>query len=221
MSSPLIIDYYSDVLCVWGWVAQRRLDELNQTLGNKIQIKHHYIDIFGDAVNIIPTQWCERGGYEGFSAHVVESAAPFEYTQVNTNIWSKIRPTSSANPHLVLKALALSYSSKHSIEHEVKFRQAFFVDAQDISNMDILFAIIEKSGLDSAKVNKAIVDGSAMAALMGNYQQAKLLALKGSPTYILDNGRQTLYGNVGYRVLLANVEALLDKHNPENKASWC
>lgn len=220
MSTALTIDYYSDILCVWGWVAQRRLDELNQYLGNKIEIKHHYIDVFGDAVNKIPTQWHDRGGYEGFSAHVVESAAP--YTQVNTDIWSKIRPMSSANPHLVLKAIALSYSSKHSVEHELKFRQAFFVEAQDISNIDVLFRLIEQAGLDSKKVNKAIVDGSAMAALMRDYQQAKALGLKGSPSYIFDNGRQTLYGNVGYRVLLANIEALLYKPNkPKNEASWC
>ena len=50
---------------------------------------------------------------------------------------------------------------------------------------------------------------------MGNYQQAKTLGLKGSPSYIIDNGRQILYGNVGYRVLLANIEALLNKLKSE------
>ncbi len=54
---------------------------------------------------------------------------------------------------------------------------------------------------------------------MRDYQQAKVLSLKGSPSYVLDNGRQTLYGNVGYRVLLANIEALINK--PEHDASWC
>ncbi|MCU8085506.1 hypothetical protein [Shewanella sp. SM23] len=33
--------------------------------------------------------------------------------------------------------------------------------------------------------------------------------LQGSPSYIIDEGRQIFYGNVGYRVLLANIEALL------------
>lgn len=215
MSSPLVVDYYSDVLCVWAWIAQRRIDELTQQLGNKIDIKHHYLDVFGDAVNKIPTQWHDRGGYEGFSAHVIESASAYEYAQINTEIWSKIRPTSSANPHLVLKAVELSYSRQHSIELALKCRQVFFVDAQDISNIDILFVLIEQAGLDCEKVNKAIVNGSAMAALMGNYQQAKTLGLKGSPSYIIDNGRQILYGNVGYRVLLANIEALLNKLKSE------
>lgn len=219
MNTPLIIDYYSDILCIWGWVAQRRLDELNKYFGDNIEFKHHYIDIFGDAVNKIPTQWYDRGGYQGFSTHVIESAAPYEYTKVNHNIWSKIRPTSSANPHLIIKAIELSYSKKHSVEFEVIFRQAFFVDAHDISNMDVLFTLIDKSGLDIKKIDAQIVSGNAMAALMQDYQQAKQLNLKGSPTYILDNGRQTLYGNVGYRVLLANIDALLSKKT--NDESWC
>jgi len=219
MNSPLVIDYYSDVLCVWAWIAQRRIDELNKCLSDKIEIRYHYLDVFGDAVNKIPNQWYDRGGYDGFSAHVVESAFVYEDAHINADIWSKTRPTSSANPHLVLKAIELIYSCKQSIELALKFRQAFFVEAKDISNIEVLFELIEESGLDSMQVNKAIVDGSAMASLMRNYQQAKALSLKGSPSYIIDNGRQTLYGNVGYRVLLANIEELLKK--PISEASWC
>jgi hypothetical protein len=35
----------------------------------------------------------------------------------------------------------------------------------------------------------------------------------------MNQGRQILYGHVGYRVLNANIEELLS--HPENKASWC
>jgi predicted DsbA family dithiol-disulfide isomerase len=30
MKKPLVIDYYSDILCVWAWIAQRRIEELKQ-----------------------------------------------------------------------------------------------------------------------------------------------------------------------------------------------
>jgi len=219
MSRPLIIDYYNDILCVWAWIAQRRIDELNKTLGNKIELRYHYMDVFGDAVNKIPTQWSERGGYDGFSAHVIESASVYEDAHVNKAVWTKTRPTSSANPHLVLKAIELTYSCKQSIELALKFRESFFIEALDISHLSVLFSIVEQAGLDSTRVNNALVDGSAMADLMRNYQQAKALALKGSPSFIIDNGRQILYGNVGYRVLLANIEAQLNV--PENDVSWC
>lgn len=219
MSNPLVVDYYSDILCVWAWIAQRRIDELNKQLVNKIELRYHYIDVFGDAIYKIPNQWRERGGYDGFSAHVIESAAVYDDAHINSDIWTKVRPTSSANPHLVLKAIELTYSCQRSIDLALKFREAFFVEAKDISDLSVLFTLIEQVGLDSSRVNKALVDGSAMAGLMRNYQQAKMLALKGSPSYIIDNGRQILYGNVGYRVLLANIEAQLN--SPENDVSWC
>ena len=126
---------------------------------------------------------------------------------------------SSANTHLVLKAIELAYSKQHSIEFALKFRKAFFVDAQDISNIDVLLTIITQESLDCSLVNQAIANGSAMASLMKDYQQAKTLGLKGSPTYIMNSGRQTLYGNVGYRLLSANINELLNKS--KNDASWC
>jgi len=36
---------------------------------------------------------------------------------------------------------------------------------------------------------------------------------------LLNEGRQKLYGNVGYRIIEANVQEIL--HQPGNQASWC
>ena len=70
MTKPLIVDYYTDILCVWAWIAQRRIDELNAQLGDKIEIRRYYIDVFGDVAKNIDTGWQQRGGYEGFAEHV-------------------------------------------------------------------------------------------------------------------------------------------------------
>ncbi|MGB0937190.1 MAG: DsbA family oxidoreductase [Colwellia sp.] len=217
--NKIVIQYYTDVLCIWAWIAQRRIDELNKVLGDKIEIEYHYLDVFGDASTKIPTQWASKGGFEGFSEHVLSAASLYEDAPVNKQIWSKIRPNTSANVHLVLKAIEFAYSKQESINFALHFRKAFFIEAKDISCIDVLFAIIEDNHLDADQVNTFIQNGKAMAALMQDYQQAKSLSLKGSPTYIIDNGRQTLYGNVGYRVLQANVEELLNAS--ENEASWC
>ena len=219
MATTVVIDYYSDVLCVWAWIAQRRIDELNEKLSNKIEIRYHYLDVFGDAANKIPKQWAERGGYAGFAKHVVDSAAPYPDAQINPNTWHKVRPTTSANAHLVLKAIELSYGKEKSIELALFIRQAFYIDGQDISQLPLLFLLLERAGIALEPVNKALNDGSAMALLMAEYQQARALSLKGSPSYIIDNGRQVLYGNVGYRVLLTNIEEHLKQ--PAAEASWC
>ena len=219
MSKPLIIDYYSDILCVWAWIAQRRIDELNQELEDKIEFHYHYVDIFGDVPTKMNTQWKSKGGYAGFAEHVQKSAAAFDDAPINPQIWTEVKPATSANAHLMLKAIEVAYDKSRSIEMALKFRAAFFVDALDIGDLDVLSGLLNDSDLDCYKVNACIRDGSAMAALMHNYQNSKQQGVKGSPSYVMDGGRQTLYGNVGYRVLLANSEELLK--NPSDEASWC
>ena len=219
MSKSFVIDYYSDVLCVWAWVAQRRLDELNKLFGDRIELHYHYIDVFGDSAGKIEKQWGDRGGYKGFSEHVIESAASFENAPVNPKVWDEIRPATSANAHKVLKAVELAYDKQSAINLALVFRKAFFVDAKDIGHLDVLCDLVKQEGIDPEGVRQSVNEGTAIAALMSDYQKATQLALKGSPSYVMDGGRQTLYGNVGYRVLHANIEELLK--NPVDEASWC
>jgi predicted DsbA family dithiol-disulfide isomerase len=219
MDNTLIIDYYTDILCVWAWIAQKRIDELNKKLGNNIELHCYYLDIFGDVPTKIDTQWQSKGGYVGFAEHIQQSASAFEYAHINRKIWTEIRPTTSANAHLMLKAIEITYDKKKSIDMALTFRSAFFVDGLDIGNLDVLYDLVTANGLDRNTINTSIGDGSAMASLMGDYQKSKGQNIKGSPSYVIGDGRQTLYGNVGYRVILANIEALLK--NPKDEASWC
>ncbi len=219
MTKPLIIDYYTDILCVWAWIAQRRIDELNQKLENKIELQYHYVDVFGDVPTKIESQWQKRNGYKGFAEHVQQSASVFEHAHINPKIWAEVRPKTSANAHLVLKAVELTYDKSTSIDMALKFRTAFFKDALDIGNLEILFGLISANGLNQNLINTSIQDGSAMSALMNDYRKSNQQGIKGSPSYVINDGRQTLYGNVGYRVLLANLEELLK--NPADEASWC
>lgn len=220
MNKTLIIDYYTDILCVWAWIAQRRIDELNTQLGNKIEFSYHYMDIFGDVPKKIAIQWEHRGGYTGFSEHVQSSAATFEDAHINSKIWTEVRPNTSANAHLILKAIELTYDEKKSADVALMLRSKFFIDAQNIGNLDVLFELVTAHGLDRDIIDSTIRDGSAIAALMGDYQKAKQQNIKGSPSYVMDGGRQVLYGNVGYRVILTNIQELL-KHPDEDEASWC
>lgn len=219
MTQPLTIDYYTDVLCVWAWIAQARIDELNKKLNSKIEINYYFIDVFGDVPTKMETQWGGKGGYIGFSEHVQNSVSGFTDAPVNPIVWTKTRPVTSGNVHLVIKAIQLMYDKKTSIEMALLFRKAFFIDALDIGSIDVLMGIVSRNGLDIKTIEACLRDGSAMAALMSDYQQSKKMSLKGSPSYVIDGGRQVLYGNVGYRVILANIEELL--HRPSDEASWC
>ena len=219
MSKPLIVEYFSDVLCVWAWISQRRLEELAEEFGEQVELKYSFVDVFGNTAEKIATQWSDRGGYEGFADHVQSSAAIFEDAPVSPALWKTVRPASSANAHMVLKAVAGVHGAAQSADLALAIRKAFFVHAEDISHLSVLYKLVEMQQLNSEAVREALKDGSAIAALMADYQSARQGNIKGSPSYVMDKGRQVLFGNVGYRVLRANIKELLNK--PQGEASWC
>ena len=217
--SPILIDYYTDVLCVWAWIAQPRLEELNRQWAGKVTIRHCYLDIFGDSHSKISKQWGESDGFERFGAHVVKSAAPFENLEVNPDVWTKVRPRSSLQAHLFLMAVALVTDETLVESVALRVRQAFFSEARDINAYSTLIECAEAENIDEKSLKAALQDGRAMAALSNDQRNASALGMRGSPTWVLNEGRQLLYGNVGYRILNANIEELARR--PKLEASWC
>ena len=213
------VEYYSDVLCVWAWIAQRRQEELRQHFGNKIELDHHFVNVFGNTQMQIGDKWASKGGFEGFGQHVIEAASPFSNAPVVADIWQTIRPVSSTPAHTVLKAVEISHSVTAAESFAYVLRERFFTGPTDISRLDILLDLADNEGLKTDGVNAALNSGAAMAEVMKDYQMAQAQGIKGSPSWVLDGGRQILYGNVGYRVLRANAAELLNQSQEE--ASWC
>jgi predicted DsbA family dithiol-disulfide isomerase len=219
MSKPLVIDYYTDMLCVWAWIAQRRIDELKHQWGDRVRLEHHCVNVFGDTAAKMAGQWADRGGYDGFADHVRDSVAAYEDAPVHPDLWRTVRPTTSATAHLVLKAAAIVVSDEAMVDLARNIRTAFFVNAVDIGELNQVLPIAEAAGLDAQALQRVIESGEALAALMSDYTSAETRGIKGSPSWVMNDGRQILYGNVGYRILHANVEELLT--HPEQEASWC
>ena len=75
-------------------------------------------------------------------------------------------------------------------------------------------------GADIGAIEQLIHDGIAFARLAADYQEADKMQIEGSPSLVLNQGRQKLYGNVGFRVIEANILELLREPNMTD-ASWC
>ena len=68
--------------------------------------------------------------------------------------------------------------------------------------------------------NLVIAGTLAFAALASDYQDANSMGVQGSPTFVLNDGRQKLYGDVGYKIIEANIQELIRDPHPDH-ASWC
>ena len=82
-----------------------------------------------------------------------------------------------------------------------------------------MLEICERQGLAAAVITNALHSGDAHAVLSSDMKQALDLGVRASPTMTFNEGRQTLTGNVGYRVIEANIRELIRR--PHGQQTWC
>jgi len=92
-------------------------------------------------------------------------------------------------------------------------KDAFFHEGRDISTRQVQEEIAKQMQLPVQRIHDVLDSGQAFAAMHLDDVAKQNYKVPGSPTLML-------YGNVGYRIIDANVRELL--HNPEQgEASWC
>ncbi|VAV88049.1 hypothetical protein MNBD_ALPHA04-2238, partial [hydrothermal vent metagenome] len=101
-----------------------------------------------------------------------------------------------------------------------RLRCRFFEQNGNIALRANLDEVARDLRLPIGEIHRLLENGEADAALhLDAVAQDKYL-IPGSPTLVLNEGRQRLYGNVSYRIIEANVQELLTVPSPGN-ASWC
>ena len=224
------ITYFSDVLCIWAYAAQARIDAVKDAFGDAVRIDHRFCSVFADTPGKIAAAWKDKGGHAGFNAHLRQVAGMFPHIEVHPGIWLQTRPLTSASAHLFMKAVqqwdrkAAGQEGRSAAGHFDQvlwaFRCAFFRDNRDIARWDIQCEIAEAHGVDIGAIEESIHSGSAFARLAADYQDADKMRIEGSPSFVLNEGRQKLYGNIGFRLLEANIQELLRAPRGD-EASWC
>jgi len=227
------IAYYSDLLCIWAYVAQIKVDELRRNFLGRVNLDYRFVSIFGDARGRIGSRWATRGGFEGYASHVRDVVEGFDHVEVHPRLWTEDVPASSWPSHLFVKAAALAtaagivdgapvaeFEGRTPVEELAwRLRLAFFRDLRDIARLEVQLELAGAMGLPVEAIRARLDDGTAFAALAGDHESAASHHITGSPTFLLNEGRQKLYGNVGYRVIEANVQECL--RDNRDVASWC
>ena len=159
------ITYFSDILCIWAYASQARINAIKEEFVDRVRIEHRFCSIFGDTERKITSNWKDSGGYEGFNSHLRHVAKRFPHIEVHPEIWLKTRPATSASTHLFIKAIqqwgletaVATRPSAPTIFDQVTwaFRCAFFRDCRDIARWDTQCEIAEASAPISTPLNDA------------------------------------------------------------------
>jgi predicted DsbA family dithiol-disulfide isomerase len=225
------VSYFSDVLCIWAYATQARIDAVKEKFGDTVRLDSRFCSVFGDTGRKIASTWREKGEYAGFNAHLRDVAQQFPHIEIHPEIWLKTRPPTSASAHLFMTAVQLwqqeqggegQSGTATAIFDKVMwaFRCGFFRDCRDIARWDVQCELAESLGVDINAIEKSIHEGTAFARLAADYQDADKMRIEGSPSFVLNEGRQKLYGNVGFRIIEANIRELL-RAPVGDQASWC
>jgi len=229
MTDRPIVQHFSDILCIWAYVAEIRLEKLIGQFSDRVRFQTHFCSVFPDTAGKIEAGWGHRGGAAAYGAHVGEVAAQFDHIRVHGDVWRRVRPASSTAAHLFIKAAMLAEEAANGAQPLLQqrhfrltaaLRRAFFADAADIATWQVQRACADQLGLDVAAIEARLRSGEAAAALDRDMALAQALKVTGSPTFVMNEGRQTLYGNVGYHLLEANIQELLRAPGTD-EASWC
>lgn len=219
------VEYFSDILCAWAYGAQRRLDQLSEDYGGRIRIRNRFIPIFGDAHTRIETTWKGRGGFAAFHDSVDVLVRRWSGQAVHAEVWNACRPRSSGLAHLYMKASELGDAAAGNADPLTPalmsaLRSAFFHNGLDIACRGVIESVLAGAGIDKARLLPFIDSGAASAALSRDAELAQCYHVPGSPTLVLNEGRQLLYGDVAYHVIEGNVRDVLAEP-VDGAPAWC
>jgi len=143
------VTYFSDVLCVWAYVSQVRLDQLAAEYGDRILIEERFCSVFPDARTKTAAAWNDKGGYDAMNQNFQKLTKKFPHISVHEDVWTKVQPRTSSSVHMFLKAIQLldgdaAPTVLNSTKAIRQFRTAFFAQARDISDWHVQGEIAEE-----------------------------------------------------------------------------
>ena len=196
------VDYFSDVLCVWAFIGEKRLAEVKANMAKEIEISLLFLPNFSACHQKIDQGWVNKGGFNGYAEHVHEVASKFDI-RLHPDTWFKVRPSTSMLPHGIIKSVENCEGTDKAALFCSAVRHAFFSNAQDISKLSVLEGVAIKLGINWSNVLDFFNEGHGLARLYEDFLQAQKYQITISPAWVFNEGRQRLIGNVGYRVTVS------------------
>ena len=189
MATPPVIEVVSDVVCPWCFIGKRRLEKALTFVGQKgAKVHWKAFELNPQA----PKKGMDRQAYRarkfGSTAYamelegrVVEAGAEegieFRFDRVE-------RVPNTLDAHRLIWLAGREGSQDAIVEN--LFR-AYFIDAQDVGDRDVLRKIGAESGLDSAKVDELLNTDLGKDEVLEEEREARKRGVNGVPAFFVQN----------------------------------
>lgn len=196
---PIEIDVWSDYVCPFCYLASTSLAKLKTT--QDVAIKWHAYELRPAGSPPMPEHVMQR---IIASRPQLERMAREQYgIELNSGQFG-------INTHKAhIAAQYARYEGKGAAYHESLFR-AYWVEARDISDVEVLVEIGVNVGLNADELRKALDDKTLDEIVNADINQAQSLGLNGVPAMIFES-KYLVSGAQPYDVLLNVIEQLQAK----------
>jgi predicted DsbA family dithiol-disulfide isomerase len=188
MSEVSVIEVVSDVVCPWCFIGKRRLEKALDLLGRKdVRVQWKPFQLNPNA----PKEGFDRPSYRarkfGSLAYAqqledhVRSAGAEDGIQFQFERIAKVPNTFEAHR---LIWLAGREGDQDAVAE--KLFQAYFIDAQDISSLEVLKSIGIASGLSAARLDEFFASREGEAEIREEEQQARKFGVSGVPSFFIN-----------------------------------
>lgn len=196
MTAPIEIDVFSDIACPWCLIGKRRLQQALEQRPGAYEVRWHAYQLQPDlpAEGVEAGPWFEKkfGGKERLKAIFERVATVGRGDGIAFDFEGQKRAPNTRLGHRVIQ---LAQEAGKGAEAAEALFQGHFVERADISNLDVICALLEKHGvgLELAKLRADLSAGAGEELVDRDLRFAREAGISGVPFFIA-NGRIGLSG---------------------------
>lgn len=207
----MLIDVYSDVVCPWCYIGERRLakalvdqpDLEAEVRWRPFQLQPGMPEGGLPWVEFARQKFGAEDGAKAAFARVVAAGEPdgirFDFDRV------------ASAPNTVDAHRLILLAEDHGLQWEVAdalFR-AYFTEGRNLNDHEELVDLASGAGLDAADVREYLAGDAGTSEVHSSQEEARQLGITGVPFYVFD-GRYALYGAQPVEVFEEALEAARD-----------
>ena len=189
MREPIKLDIMSDPICPWCYIGKAHLDKaLAQRPDHPFVIEWHPFQLNPDMpVGGMGRRAYLEGKFGGKEAAVRAYAPVVEHAQkaaLNINFEAIQRTPNTLNAHRLIHWAGIEGRQTAAVSALFK---AYFVDARDIGDVEVLADIADGIEMDAAVVAKLLQSDEDMQSIRDRDAHSREMGINSVPTFIVGN----------------------------------
>ncbi|MCO7205011.1 DsbA family protein [Pseudoalteromonas sp. B5MOD-1] len=194
--------YVYDPMCSWCWGYRETWLKLQAALGDKLAIEYKVGGLAPDSDEPMPKDM------QQFLQQTWQRIEQQLGTPFNHEFWHTAQPRRSTYPACRAVLLARQHNKEQEMLHAIQ--KAYYLDAQNPSDISTLTSLAEQIGLEKNVFIKEIESEKINSLLMAEINQARSLPIQGFPSLVLENKGKYAAIPVNYLDWQSNYQQIID-----------